>query len=176
MKVNIKNCRRSGIKDFVDIENHDVWSLDTTLSKIIFPALLLIRECKNGIPFDVADVGGDSASNQYCFDFYADSHNTAFDIACNNWDEILTKMIWAFQQLAEEDYEDRYHYGEMDYTFIPHKDKFFNPITGKSEECYVMQDRDPSSHWYDSVGQRIHSERIQEGIDLFCKYFRSLWV
>jgi hypothetical protein len=50
-----------------------------------------------------------------------------------------------------------------------------NPITGKMEGTYEMVDNNPGEHWYDSVGHRLHEERIQEGLELFGKHFRSLW-
>jgi hypothetical protein len=38
-----------------------------------------------------------------------------------------------------------------------------------------MVDKDPNSHWFDGDGLELHEKRIQEGLDLFAKYFRSLW-
>jgi hypothetical protein len=52
---------------------------------------------------------------------------------------------------------------------------FPNPITGKVEDTFHMKDKDPDSHWYDLEGHTLHEERIQEGLDLFGKYYRNLW-
>jgi hypothetical protein len=38
-----------------------------------------------------------------------------------------------------------------------------------------MVDKNPDAHWYDSEGHTLHEDRIQEGLDLFGKYFRALW-
>jgi len=38
-----------------------------------------------------------------------------------------------------------------------------------------MIDKNPTEHWTDYIGMRIHEERIQEGLELFGKYYRHLW-
>jgi hypothetical protein len=38
-----------------------------------------------------------------------------------------------------------------------------------------MVDKNPGAHWYDAEGHLLHEERIQEGLELFGKYYRSLW-
>jgi hypothetical protein len=43
------------------------------------------------------------------------------------------------------------------------------------EKAYEMVDENPGEHWYDHIGHELHEERIQEGLELFGKYFRSLW-
>ena len=170
MKVNITKRKTQ-----VRIDNSDCWSLDHTLAKIIYPALLHLKEIKQGIPNDIADVGGENFVDQDCFDFYEESHSEAFNRSCEKWDEILDKMIWSFQQLTLEDYSQQYHHGKPEYEFVETEKLYNNPITGKLERTYSMVDKNPSEHWYDSVGHQLHEERIQEGLDLFAKYYRSLW-
>jgi hypothetical protein len=43
------------------------------------------------------------------------------------------------------------------------------------EDKFQMVDKNPTEHWYDGVGHLKHEERIKEGLDLFGKYYRSLW-
>jgi hypothetical protein len=38
-----------------------------------------------------------------------------------------------------------------------------------------MVDPDPTSHYFDAAGYTLYQDRIQEGLDLFAKYYRSLW-
>ena len=38
-----------------------------------------------------------------------------------------------------------------------------------------MVDKNPTEHWYDIVGHQKHDERIQEVLELFGKFFRTLW-
>jgi hypothetical protein len=84
-------------------------------------------------------------------------------------------MIWAFEQLVKGDYDKQYHHGEPKYDWVKTDKQYPNPITGKMEATYKMVDKNPSEHWYDTVGHQKHDERIQEGLELFGKYFRSMW-
>jgi hypothetical protein len=43
------------------------------------------------------------------------------------------------------------------------------------EDTFQMVDKDPEAHWYDAEGHLLHEAKIQEGLELFGKYFRNLW-
>ncbi len=160
----------------IEIEKFDTWNMDGTLAKIIYPMLLQLKDTKQGVPNEVVnDIGGEDYSDQYSFDFYKETYNESFDKACERWNDILDKMIWSFQQIAEEDYDSKYHHGTPKFDWILTGQKYPNPITGKMEDTYQMVDKNPTEHWYDSVGHQLHEERIQEGLELFGKYYRSLW-
>lgn len=177
MKVQIGNYRKSGQTVKVSIDNFDTYSLDHTLAYIILPALLALKDQKMGIPNElVADVGGEDWTHQDSFDFYKESHKEAFDLATKRWDEILDKMIWSFRQILLEDYEENYHHGKAKFKFEKTDKLFHNPVTGQLEETYEMIDKNPNDHWYDHVGHQLHDERIQEGLELFGKYYRHLWT
>ena len=178
MKVKIgpfpkKNNRR---KINIQIEKFDTWSLDHTLALIIYPALLQLKATKHGVPSElVDDVGGEDWKEQECFDFYKESHDESWSIAAKRWDEILDKMIWSFEQLCLVDYSNKYHHGTSEYDWVLSDKTYPNPVTGKIEPTYQMVDKDPDSHWYDAEGHKLHEDRIQEGLELFGKYYRSLW-
>lgn len=178
MKTHIRKYPKGFGKRRVDIEieNFDTWNLDNTLALIILPALLQLKYTKQGIPSEFVEyVGGDMDRN-HCFDFIKEDNNQVFDLACKKWDEVLDKIIWSFQQLAIEEYDDKYHHGKMDIGWEKIPDKLFsNPLSGKTEPLYHMVDKNPNEHWYDHVGHRLHEDRIQEGLDLFGRYFRNLW-
>lgn len=178
MKVKIGKFPKRGDSRKIDvqIEKFDTWSLDHTLAIIIYPALLQLKASKHGVPSElVNDVGGENYSQQDSFDFYKESHNDAFEIACQRWDDILDKMIWSFEQLLKDDYSEKYHHGKSDWDFVESDKQYPNPISGVMEPTYQMVDKDPTSHWYDHVGQELHEARIQEGLELFGKYYRNLW-
>ena len=178
MKVNIGKFSKgkSDRRVSIDIDGYDTWNLDHTLAMIILPCLIQLKATKHGVPSNfVSDVGGEDYSDQDSFDFYKESHDEAFDQKCKEWDEVLDKMIWSFQQLALEDYDDQYHHGKADYDFVKTDKQFPNPISGKLEDTFQMVDKNPGAHWYDHVGHMLHEDRIQEGIELFGKYYRSLW-
>jgi hypothetical protein len=63
----------------------------------------------------------------------------------------------------------------MDFEWVKTDRTVNNPITGKIEKTFQMVDKNPNEHWYDFEGHQLHEARIQEGLDLFGKHFRSLW-
>ena len=178
MKINIgKYPKGNGQRKVnIQIDKFDTWSMDHTLAMIIYPMLLQLKETKHGVPNEiVSDIGGENYSEQQSFDFYSETYQESFDKACDRWDEILDKMIWSFQQIAEDTYENKYHHGEAKYDWVKTDKQFHNPLTGKMEDTFQMVDKNPDEHWYDHVGHRLHQERIQEGLELFGKYFQNLW-
>ena len=177
MKIDIKKFPKgSGNRKInVQIDGFDTWNLDHTLAIIILPALLQLKATKHGIPHDFAEVGGANHDMQSSFEFYTETHNESFEEGCKRWDAVLDKMIWSFQQLALEDYDSQYHHGKSEYDWVKTEKQYPNPITGKLEETYQMVDKNPTKTWYDHVGHMMHEERIQEGLELFGKYYRSLW-
>ena len=166
---------KSGQKIDIRIDPWDTYSMDSTLAHVILPMLLQLRATKHGVPHEFADVGGGDQGYQESFDFYKESHNESFEDGCLRWEECLNKMIWSFQQLVEENYADRYHHGTMDMDWEPTDKQTFNPITNKMEDTFKMVDRNPTEHWYDVDGSNLHHERMQEGLELFGKHYRSLW-
>ena len=89
--------------------------------------------------------------------------------------EVLNKMIWSFQQLVHDDYDELYHHGTAQYSWRETDETYLDPITKKLEKTYEMIDTNPNEHWYDIEGHRLHEQRIQEGLELFGKYFTNLW-
>lgn len=178
MKVNIRKYNKGNTARKVDVkvEDFDTWSLDHTLASIILPALIQLKHTKHGVPGEFTErIGGDFDRN-LVFDFIKEDDSEVFDQLCDRWDEVLDKMIWSFLQLSiEDDYDHQYHHGKIDFEWIESEHTYTDPITGKTEKTFSMKDKNPGSHWYDSIGQELHDRRIQEGLELFGKYFRSLW-
>jgi hypothetical protein len=159
----------------VEIDEFDTWNLDHTLALIIYPALLQLKATKQGVPSEFTEVGGEDWSSQDSFDFYQETHDDSWKVGLERWDETLDKMIWSFEQLIKGDYDDQYHHGDAKFDWVKTDKTYPNPITGKVEDTFQMVDKNPTEHWYDSVGHLKHEERIQEGLELFGKYYRSLW-
>jgi hypothetical protein len=178
MKVNLsKYPKGKGERKIaVEIEDFDTWGLDHTLATIILPALIQLRNTKHGVPGELVErVGGDMDSNG-CFDFIKEDEDEVFNQLCHNWDETLNKMIWSFLQISiEEDYDDLYHHGKMEMGWVESEHTYTDPVTGKTEKTFQMVDKNPGEHWYDQIGNQEHDRRVQEGLDLFSKYFRNLW-
>lgn len=178
MKVNIGKFPKgnSQRKITVNIDKYDTWGLDHTLANIIYPALIQLKHAKHGVPSQlVDDVGGEDWQDQKSFDFYKETKDEAFEIACKRWDVILDKMIWSFEQILKDDYDKLYHHGNPKYDWVESDKMYPNPISGKMEKTYQMVDKNPDEHWYDVEGHKLHEERIQEGLELFGKYYQNLW-
>ena len=175
MKVNIRNFNKGPTerKMEVSIERWDTYSMDHTAALVILPLLLQLRQSKHGVPNEfIRHIGGD-LDNNYCFDFVNDDENNVFDQLCGKWEETLDKMIWSFQQVVDDSYDSKYHHGRMKLGWKPIE--ITNPTTGNVSNAYEMVDENPGEHWYDHVGHELHEERIQEGLELFGKYYRNLW-
>jgi hypothetical protein len=175
MKVKLGQYPKKGNRKVnVQIEHFDTYSLDHSLAYIILPALIQLKQSKMGVPSEFADVGGADYDSQDSFDFYKETHDACFDIACKKWDEILDKMIWSFQQILCDEWENKYHHGKAKFDWEPDQD-YTDPVTGKTEKMFRMVDKNPKDHWLDINGMRLHEERIQEGLSLFGKYYKHLW-
>ena len=177
MKVKIgKFPRHKPQRVSIEIERHDTWNMAHTLADIIYPMLLQLKAEKHGVPGVLTeDVGGEDYVAQDSFDFYKETSNQAFEVACNRWDDILDKMIWSFGQLIDDSWESQYHHGKAEYDWVKTDKLYPNPVTGVPEPTYQMVDKNPEEHWYDHVGHMLHQQRMQEGFDLFGKYYQNLW-
>lgn len=104
-------------------DDSECWSLDYTIAKFTLPRLIRLKEVMHGYPSAFADLG---------------------DIEANKkWNEILDKMIFA-----------------MDY------------IANEREWNYYPDDRDENRDY----SRLFEAEnKVQEGCELFGKYFRNLW-
>jgi hypothetical protein len=62
----------------IRIDKYDTWSLDTTMAKILVPALTQLRDTTHSYP------------GEFCADVE--------DTGMLKWQGILTEMIWSFEQ------------------------------------------------------------------------------
>jgi len=137
----------------IQLHKYDTYSMDHTLALIILPMLKQLKATKHGVPSDLVP-DEYLYSNQVCFDFYKDSDIHAIDIGSDKWDEILDKMIFSFESILDENSDSKY------FKEIPDSEK--HPILGHKLEV-------------DYEGLKNHQEKVQEGLNLFGKYYQSLW-
>lgn len=130
----------------VRIDPWDTWNMAETLADIILPMLKQLRDDKHGSPGDMKPFKEvSSESTQYCFDWYKEDDMKAWDLGHKQWCDIMDKMIWSFEQVVNRDREDQFH-------------------TKKN-----------GKRFFDSKAYIAYYERIQEGLDLFGKYYMNLW-
>lgn len=115
------NLKNRNIK--VKIHPYDLWSLDVSLAHVILPALRAFRLNISGYPGSL----------------WKDDNKDNDDSSMNQWEAIIDKMIWSFENCIEDPKFPGLH----------------------NEELYNAM--------------KEHENKVQEGIDLFAKYYRNLW-
>lgn len=91
------NKRRVKIR----IDPYDTWSMDQTLGPIILPMLKQLKKTKHGSPF-VADEDVPEELRSIS----APEKKNEWDVDENyhkRWDWVIDEMIWAFEQIIDED-------------------------------------------------------------------------
>lgn len=158
--------------NYVKIDRYDTWNMDSTLSPIILPMLKQLRKEKHGAPYvDDTDVPPNlrstTKSAQRAKKQTWDTDGNHF----KRWDWILDEMIWAFQELVDDTWEEQYFSGKSDIVWVPSKELDANgkPLT------YEMKKGSGDTRKYDKKGYAKHSARIDNGVRLFGKYYRALW-
>lgn len=144
--------------EWVHIDNYDVWGMDHTLALIIHPMLLKLKTQKHGYGFiDNKDVPKELRStqpgarqgikNKWDWDNYAEARYS--------W--VLDELIWTFEQLADDNDGESQFYDHTE----SEKEKDLNKSIQKLK--------------VDRAGLEAHQKRIENGLRLFGKYFRTLW-
>lgn len=159
------------LKDTIRIDYQDLWSLDHTLSLIIHPALVRLKEIKHGSPMvDDDDVPEHIRAGKPVEDQYNSEPN---DHVHDRWEYVLGEMIWAFEQLTKHGNDDQFHHNadQLEMVTKPLED---NP---KLYSVDFNHQKDPSKpkYWVDREGKKAHHERIANGLRLFGKYYQGLW-
>ena len=101
MKIKIGPYRKNRAFN-IHIDDFDTWSLDNTLSHIIHPALIRLKEIKHGYPelWEDGMVTHHNYDRQLHFDFIDEEVETKYLI--DKWNDILDKMIYAFGKIKED--------------------------------------------------------------------------
>lgn len=155
-------------KDIIKIHPWDTWSMDYTLAQIVVPMLKQLKETKHGVPCEFAHVGGEEYSSQLCFDFYSKDAGQLFDKhAEKRWNEVLDKMIWSFDQILID----------------ANANVYWEPYWEDMDESEVVPDnniweRMGEKHPRKKVNEFKREEyyaKLNEGFELFGKYYRNLW-
>jgi hypothetical protein len=148
----------------IRIDKYDTWNMESTLAYIILPMLKQLKATMHGSPGDLIEFQQTSNSAQYSFDFYEEDDKLAWEKGHEHWHEILDKMIWSFEQI-NTDWEAQFHSGEHDV--------YFEEVEGT--EHSIMKYGPNDTHKFDAEGYSKFQDRMQEGFELFGKYYRNLW-
>ncbi len=160
--------------NYVKIDHYDTWNMDSTLTPIILPMLKQLRDTKHGSGFvDLEDVPEymretdiEDWNPQRTFDFYKENVPQLHHNVHTRWDWVLNEMIFAFEHLADDSWEDDYVSGVIDMKFVKCED---NP------ELSTMENGPNHTYTCDYDGIVKVYTRIDNGLRLFGKYYRNLW-
>jgi hypothetical protein len=166
----IESKRKRTIK--VKIDRWDTWSMGHTLAYIILPMLKQLKATKHGAPFvDDADVPEELRSTN------AGPKENEWDVDDNHfkrWDWVLDQMIFAFECELDDSWEDGFRSGEHDTIWVP-VDNEGNKVDKKDAELYHMADGPNHTYKCDYEGMAVVQARINNGFQLFGKYYSALW-
>jgi hypothetical protein len=152
-------------KDVVKIDYYDTWSMDQSLAPIILPMLKQLKATKHGFGL-IAD---EDAPKELGSIYALPKDEWEWDgNAEKRYEWVLDEMIWAFEQLCDENAEDKF--------WITKPELDWDAMTEPFEEGQKSRE----VKWtvegkLDQEGYKAHHERIQRGLTLFGKYFRTLW-
>ena len=150
--------------DYVKVDRWDTWSADATLARVILPVLKQLREQKTGYPFiKDEDVPEELRSDK------APPHKEHQwdDNAEKRFDWVLDEMIFAFECIVDDSWEEEYHSGKIDFYFVQSE---------KHTDLREMVHGPNHTYKWDQEGHMKVEKRIDNGTYLFGKYFRTLWT
>jgi hypothetical protein len=135
----------------VKIHDYDIWNADDTLIYIMLPLLKKLKKSKLGFPIvDDCDVPEN---------LWDDTDKD--EVLYERWQYVINQIIYSLNELhPKTDWTSRYHTGIHDWKFADNK-----MIPGPKHTAK-----------FDSVGYDENDEKINRGLLLLGKYFRSLWT
>ena len=140
----------------IQIDRYDTWGMDHTLSMIVVPMLKQLRESKHGYPLaDVEDAPHIGKGD-------IDPNDLTDSLAEARWNWIMDEMIWAHEQILDEDSDKNFYdsYGADE----------------KPEVCdFITIEEALKMGKFNREKFDAYNARIENGLRLFGKYYRSLW-
>ena len=150
---------------FVKIDYWDYWSADSTLSYIALPLLKKLKDNKHGYPIvddvDVPEKFRTSTVQDWSqLELFPEKEKavqeTIDELNEMKWEWVMDEMIWAHSQIIDDN---------GDSQFFDHSQA--DPKTPVMEQVSKIK--------VDREGLEKYHARIDNGLRLFGKYYRSLW-
>ena len=164
---------------YVKIDPWDTWNMYNTLADIILPMLKQLKETKHGSPVvALEDVPEElrytetyDYDSQYTFEFYEEDQQKKVECDIHGrWDWVLGEMIFAFERINDDSWEDEFRSGEIDTKSVP----CAWDENGKAT-LYGMEYGPNHTYKCDYDGMQKVQDRINNGLRLFGTYFQNLW-
>ena len=145
----------------IEIDPYDTWNLDHTLSLIIHPLLVQLKETKQGSPYvdddDVPENLRSTAAAPKEKDWDTDS------LHHDRWDWVMNEMIWAFSQ------------DKNDEELFEHNIDNLKMTMDGGKLTFGIKDPTKPKYFYDQDKYMAHEARKSNGRRLFAKYYPALW-
>ena len=163
--------------NYVKIDHYDTWSMDSTLAPIILTMLKQLRDTKHGSPLVEPDdlpeymrtTTTEDWDSQRVFDFYNEDIPDGYDVH-KRWDWVLNEMIFAFEHMVDDEWENEFISGEHDLIHVP-----FEWNENGKPKLYTTEHGLNHTYKCDYDGLFKVHERMGNGFKLFGKYYRGLW-
>lgn len=162
--------------DYVKIDRWDTWSMDHTLGHIILPMLKQLQATKHGSPLvDIEDVPEELRAistsdydDQKTFEFYHED-KIEDEMVHKRWDWVMNEMIFAFEHLMDDSWEDAYRSGVIDIKWVEDEKEY------NGQKLHRMERGPNDTYKCDYDGMQKVYDRMNNGFRLFGKYYRGLW-
>lgn len=142
----------------IRIDDYDTWSMDHTLALIVLPMLKRLKDHKKSSPVvDDEDLPERMRYSDPKGEYGVDNWHHY------KWEWILNEMIWAFEHIVDDSWENKFYHGSPKFESIENEYGAF--VINQVNEDY----------WVDREGLKEYNDRIDNGLRLFGKYYRSLW-
>jgi len=157
-------------KIIIRIDDYDTWSADHTLSLIIHPLLVKLKNNKHGAPhIDDEDAPENLRStNAKPKENEWDTDEFHFD----RWDYVLDEMIFAFEKSIDNSWEEEFYSGKSD----PQSKCINEDETDPEKRLYEAFSGPNDTFKVDRDGIKKIQIRMQNGYRLFGKYYSHLWT
>jgi hypothetical protein len=153
-------------KEIVRIDDYDVWSADYNISFIVLPLLKRLKELKHGAPFVAMEDVPETLRSDNPLPTTTEGWEGTDEKWQARWDYVLDEMIFAHENIVDESWETKFFSGEPNLDNI----KF---TEGEAEAVSLRAIT--GTRYFDVDGYKAHTERIENGLRLFGKYYRGLW-
>lgn len=159
----------------IRIDDYDTFNADHTIALIVLPLLKKMKESKRGSSF----VNNEDVPKELQI---TDKQKKAYDKdgSCDpnyfkRWDYVLDEMIFAFECVVDDDWEEEFYSGDYDISFVP-IDNDGNVVAKEDATRFKLSKGPNDTNVFDKEGYMKTYNRIDNGLILFGKYFRALWT
>lgn len=154
MQITTTTYKWRASRSIIKGHDGDGQDLDLTLAPIILSGLLQYRkvfqERQSMVPDAfLKDLGFTFVSPcQEKFEFAEQAEDLAMQLAGKEWFECVNKMIWAFSHI----------------------------IINEGPRIQKIDNQADSEYYQDIAYDIVVHQRVQEGLEMFGKYYRNFWV